>query len=361
MRTRLVAVVVSGTVLGTAFPVSAGEIAIGYSNCQTVASLSQTTITQIAQLRWYFAHASVGQNMRDGVGDLHALDAPHYPLVTKAEDNVPPAATTNSVIYEYNRGNPGWYAKITNFTDCVQNGWRFPLVNLAVNKFCYIDQTADAATYLNAMRALETNYPETVFAYMTMPLTTELNTNNYLRSVFNETVRAWVATNNCVLFDIADIESHDTNGVAQTYLYSGRTCERLFSGYTTDGGHLNDAGNVGRDLVAKGYYALAAALFQSDRDGDGLSDGQELIAGTAPTRPTSVFRVTGVATPTNGTVQLAWPSTSNRVYTIQRAADLTGTWSNLVAGIAATPPGNTYNDTNAFGSTKWFYRVLGRQ
>ena len=41
-------------------------------------------------------------------------------------------------------------------------------------------------------------------------------------------------------------------------MYNGRTCERLYSGYTTDGGHLSDAGNAGRDLVAKGFDALAA-------------------------------------------------------------------------------------------------------
>lgn len=363
MKTKRIriAAAVFGATWCTTVPADAGGIIIGYSNCQTVASLSQTAITQIAQLRWYFAHASVGSNMRDGLTDLHSLDATQYPLIAASDDGAPPANPSNGVVYDYARGNPGWLPKVTNFTIYVQNGWRFPRVNIAANKFCYIDQDADVTTYLNAMRAMETNCPETVFVYMTIPLTTAQDTNNYLRTVFNDTVRAWVATNGSVLFDIADIECHDTNGIAQTYLYGGRTCQRLFAGYSTDGGHLDDAAHLGRDLVAKGFYALGAALFQADRDGDGASDGNELTAGTRPTQAGSVFRVTDISIASTGTAQLTWSSASNRIYAVQHAGDLTGSWANLVTNVAATPPVNTCSDTNSLAAIRRFYRVLVRQ
>ena len=358
---KMTPAVVVSLALGSVWPAWADGIAVGYSNCVAVASLSQAEVAQIAQLRWFFAHASVGQNMRDGVSDLLALNATRYLLRVVSDDAAPPAVPSNGVVYAYNRGNPGWQAKTADFTAYVQNGWRFPRVNLAVNKFCYIDQAADASVYLNAMRSLETNDLKTVFVYMTMPLTTSQDSENYLRSLFNAAVRAWVATNNGVLFDIADMESRNTEGVSQTYVHSGRTCERLYSGYTTDGGHLNDAGNAGRDLVAKGFYALAAALFRADRDGDGASDGQELIAGTSPLVPSDSFRVSGIALATNGPMRLSWPSASNRVYAVRQAAGPSAAWSDLVTNISATPPGNTHSVTNTEAGGQRFYRLSVQQ
>ena len=40
------------------------------------------------------------------------------------------------------------------------------------------------------------------------------------------------------------------------------TCQRLCESYTTDGGHLNPAG---KQLAARGFYALAAAVLESNR------------------------------------------------------------------------------------------------
>ena len=162
---------------------------------------------------------------------------------------------------------------------------------------------------------------------------------------------------NRVLYDVADIESHDTNGVAYTY---STTNQLMYSGFAVSVGdwHLN---GVARPWVARGFYALAAALLAADRDGDGQSDGEELLAGTCPTSSASCFRFNAPSN-TDNRFFVSWPSASNRVYVLQRSDSLTGTpaCTNLATNAAATPPMNTWTDAPA-GTGPWFYKVSARQ
>jgi hypothetical protein len=335
------------------------SVQIGYTNCLAVTNYSQSLMTEIGQLKWYFAHASVGGNMMDGVADIHGMNTNFYQFHGVSEDDNPPATTQTGVIYDYARGNPGWQAKVDSFQTYVSNGWRFPKINLAMNKFCWIDQTADLAYYLRSMTNLEAAFPQTAFIYATLPLDTSEGSDNYLRNVFNDDLRGWCRTNNRVLFDIADIEAHDTNGNSCTFSYSGRMCQKLFAGYTDDGGHLNP---LGRPLVARGYYAVAAALLVADRDNDGMSDGRELVAGTCPTDAQSVFKLLSAKRTAAGGCALQWTSASNRYYTLQRGTNLLNPagFTNLLVDVAATPPVNTCTDLPPAAGTL-FYRVRVHQ
>jgi hypothetical protein len=231
------------------------SIRIGYAECAS--NNPASTTEKAAALKWYFAHASVGANMVDGLTDLGKKDSKAYPYATVFTEKAPPAETKPGTVYEHNRGNPGWQTKFDQFAECVSNGWHSPKVDIAMNKLCYIDQTASAKYYIRSMTNLEAAFPETTFVYMTMPLTTETDSDNYLRNGFNDNVRQWTKQNGRVLFDLADMEAHDSNGSAVTFSKRNRTCQRLCGAYTMDGGHLNEAG---RQLVARGFYALASAL-----------------------------------------------------------------------------------------------------
>ena len=357
-KTRLAALLIAaGLAAGS---LARGEaLLIGYTNCLTVTNYSQPLMNDIAQLKWYFSHASVGGNMMDGLAALRAANTNLYRIRTLADDGVPPPAAETGVVYEYMRGNPGWQVKCDTFGTYVNNGWRFPRVNVAVNKLCYIDQDANLSYYLTSMTNLEAAYPQTLFVYMTIPLQTYLDNNNYLRNVFNDGLRAWCQTNNRVLFDVADIEAHDPSGALVSFSYNSRVCQRMYDGYSTDGGHLNGTGS---QLVARGFYALAAALLTVDRDGDGQSDAHELMAGTAPSDKQSVFQITAATRPAAGRLSLQWNSASNRLYSVQRSANLLDPagFTNLALDVPATPPLNTFTDTPpATGS--FFYRVQVRQ
>jgi len=238
------------------------SIRIGYAECTSATNFSKATIEKFGQLKWYFAHASVGANMMDGVSDLHATDKALFPFQGSSADKSPPASTQRGMIYEHNRGNPGWKAKFDGFESCVSNGWHYPVINIAINKLCYIDQHASFKYYLHSMTNLEAAFPETVLVYTTMPLMTNADADNFLRNAFNERLREWTRQNGRVLFDIADIEAYDADGKVCTFQYRNKTYQKLCENYTKDGGHLDEAG---RQLVAKGFYALAAALIEKER------------------------------------------------------------------------------------------------
>jgi len=176
-----------------------------------------------------------------------------------ALDSYSPRVRSSSIFVSF---PSGWKAKFDGFETWVSNGWHYPAIDVAMNKLCYIDQHASFKYYLHSMTNLEAAFPQTVIVYTTMPLMTDADGDNFLRNAFNERLREWTQQNGRVLFDIADIEAHDPNGKVCTFQYRNKTYQKLCDSYTKDGGHLNEAG---RQLVAKGFCALAAALTEKER------------------------------------------------------------------------------------------------
>lgn len=89
-----------------------------------------------------------------------------------------------------------------------------PDVNVIIWSWCGEVSTAteaDINTYLNLMTALENDFPDVMFVYMTGHLDgTGLTGNLNLR---NEQIRNYCKTNHKILYDFADIESYNPDGV----------------------------------------------------------------------------------------------------------------------------------------------------
>lgn len=242
---------------------SAEATIIGHDEVAQAAALSQATLDIVGQQRWLFTHASVGTNIIEGMNVLHAANPVRYQFgfTTAGDGNLiyaSPATTVAGRIYDGVRGNPGWEAKFAMFDDAVRNlGWRYPKIDAAMDKLCYIDDTASVSAYLASMTALETSYPTTTFVYTTMPLQTSQDQTNVSASDYNQAVRQHCLGGGRLLLDVADIESHDPAGNPITFTYLSQTYERLYSGYTVDGGHLNATGS-GR--VALAWYMAASMV-----------------------------------------------------------------------------------------------------
>lgn len=224
----------------------------------------------IGQGKWFFAHASVGENMQAGMERLNRDNPGRYGLSVYSSGPNPPASL-NGGLYSYGRGNPGAAAKISTFEAYLAGGWA-QKTHFAMNKFCYIDIEYDggqsatanqgradalANQYTSSMARLEAKYPNLRLIYATMPIESTGDNNNFVRMRFNQQVRNFAAAQGKYLLDIADIESHYANGQPSGKTVGGQSTQTMVPEYTNDGGHLTA---LGETRVALGWYALAAAL-----------------------------------------------------------------------------------------------------
>jgi hypothetical protein len=180
-----------------------------------------------------FSHASVGGNIWSGLEALASDSAYAFP---NWKDNA--------------RGNPGWEAKIADF-----EGWVAAHANeydVFQNKFCYIDQEADFATYRDSMNRLASTYPQKSIVWWTMPIMTN-DSDNAKRQAFNSQVRAYCNANDRPIFDIADIESHKNDGSA----VANSGVEAMDPDQSSDGGHLSE---LGASRTAQAQWVLMAKL-----------------------------------------------------------------------------------------------------
>lgn len=365
------------------------ELLIGHAAAGGATNPPPALAAKVGQLRWFFTHASVGGNLVTGLNVLHAEDPARFSLRIHGYDGddgdgayhgavgtagseggadyravAEPASASNGFVYECMRGNPDWRNKLVCFSNSVvQSGWRFPKVNVVMDKFCWIDPAADPAEYCAMMADLEGRFPQTLFVYLTMPLTTETaGSENDRRNDFNRYVRAYCRTAGKWLLDLADLEAWTEAGAEQTYVSGGTTNQRMATAYAVgpEWGdyHLNAAG---RRQAALGWYALGGALFATDRDGDGMSDGDELISGTAPADGRDRLQL--AFDPATGPAQqvVRWAGASNRWYALQESPTLAegAAWSNRVVNLPATDAVNVH--TLAMPGARSFLRLTVAQ
>lgn len=227
---------------------SHGYVVVDHTNFSAINSAPIQSVEKAGQLSIFFAHASVGANLLDGLRRLHQQDARRFPIRIADASGTPPAQTEAGVIYQFNRGNPGWSAKVQGFEGYIRNGWYGAKTPVVMNKFCFIDENANLNEYIQSMSRLEGEHPDTAFIYVTMPVTRGSDARATKRQAFNDGLRRWASTNGKALFDIADIEAWTSNG---------SQCSGLCPEYTNDNGHLVPNAQL---RAARGLYSLLMQL-----------------------------------------------------------------------------------------------------
>jgi lysophospholipase L1-like esterase len=228
----------------------------------------------LSQKKVFFAHMSVGYNILDGA-QRKQKEIPSFSFpAMEAKD---PSELKTGGCYHGNLGHNGDpIAKINSFRDKIL-ALKSPPPDLAFMKFCYVDIYAQTdvealfSQYQQMIRDLQKELPGTRFLHCTAPLTsdplspkekikemirpllgkmTEADSNRQ-RHRYNTLLRN--AFPKETIFDIAQIESVTPQG--HPCLSAGDT-PMLFTGYTTDGGHLNQ---TGQDRLGEQFLIFLAA------------------------------------------------------------------------------------------------------
>ena len=122
-------------------PAHSGNIVIDHTNWDWYNNQPQQVFDRVATQKIYFTHASVGGNIMQGFGALHNANPSKFPLAQTCTGEIPPSLTLRGTIYEYPRGNPDWLEKVSDFEVCINNGWHDTMVDMVMNKLCYMDNT----------------------------------------------------------------------------------------------------------------------------------------------------------------------------------------------------------------------------
>jgi len=244
-------------------------------NCVDLSVIPDRYLPKAAAMRMLMRHASVGDGINWGL-DCLAGSKPAQSVCS----GFPPGKYDRSNWRLENRGNPSWKAKVDDLV--AQTASRAGDFDVFTMKYCYIDALGDSHPdweyFRSRMEQLETDYPGKKFVWWTIPLTRDGQAGTDL---FNAQVRSYCAANGKILFDIADIECHEPNGVKLTNAQGNET---ISQNYTDEihAGHLNPEGRV-RVVSAMWYLMARLAGWQQPGTIQGAidlaSDGDTIIIG----------------------------------------------------------------------------------
>lgn len=242
--------------------VVAAVLLIGCDGQEEVAvSPLETNIdwAQLENTKVVFGHQSVGGNILDGVRQLAQRDSASIDIVEQR------SSPSNSGFSHFMVGqNEDPLSKITDFVETVDAG-AADGADVALMKFCYVDFNAEtnvqeiAQSYISNLDALADRHPDTVFVAVTTPLravqtgpkawikkmlgrTPAQYMENSVRADFNQMIREHYSLKGR-LFDLARVEAEAT-GRRTTVNVDGREIETLAHDLTSDGGHLNEEGQI---------------------------------------------------------------------------------------------------------------------
>ncbi len=176
--------------------------------CRDIDVIPQAAIEQAkSTLHIAYGHTSHGSQLVDGMtglvdfkGDLYSWNNGGAGGALDLRDKPSPM--------EGDLGSSSWAANTRSYLNS------HPDVNVIIWSWCGQVSSAsedDIIAYLSLMTTLESDFPGVKFVYMTGHLDGYgLTGNLHLR---NEQIRAYCRTQNKILYDFADIESYDPDGV----------------------------------------------------------------------------------------------------------------------------------------------------
>lgn len=264
----------------------AGTSAIiaGHLEVERFDSIPDSVLPKAALLRLMFRHASVGTTIDNGLYCLQGT-------------RTSPAICKTFPQYKYDRrnwvfqlrGNSGWYGKIADFMS--ESRIQLDSHDVFSFKYCYLDgldelaepcgkpySQASVSKAWNALRdsmeSFERQHPDKIVVWCTIPLT---QPGMHCTDTLNRLIRDYVKTKGKVLFDIADIQCHDSNQNRLTNSNGWEMAYYAWCGEKPPGPscHPNWTGSV---MLAKAFWWMMARLSGWGDSVIQYSDNQSFIS-----------------------------------------------------------------------------------
>jgi len=197
-------------------PVTAVPIIINHT-CTDATKIPDPWLTKAKELTMHYAHTSHGNQLLQGARGWMAYDAKFNITTRKASTEGLPDVTGAFRIYDGTL--LGTYATPDLYWDGMEG---IASTNTIANTghynfsmFAFCDQVStyseeNISTYLNQMDTFEKDHPGMRFIYMTGHADSTGNSGNL--AARNEQIRAYVRSNNKILYDFEDIGSYDPSG-----------------------------------------------------------------------------------------------------------------------------------------------------
>lgn len=285
-------------------PVQGDAIVVDHTSIDDFDRIPDAYVQAAEVLDMIFVDRSVGMNISDGLTCLSYPSHDAAPNNCVRYEHVDPSFSVSPSVVSWNR--PGgydrsrwdyapwpdncseWYTKI----ECYMNLVRPQINNYDVLSFQYSYlEVGEGSTIADLpggffsnngshldvydLAAFEAQYPNKVFIYWTSSLSRGIGSS--VSQSFNDQMRNYAISNEKVLFDVADILSHDPNGNpcydnrdgvpysngnnSENHPDDGQNLLAICQHYTTetDGGHLGSV-SAGKIRVAKAFWVLMARI-----------------------------------------------------------------------------------------------------
>jgi len=240
--------------------------------------ITKKDAVSLLNLKIYFGHQSVGENIIDGVKDISSAVDYFKPSIVMTRY---PSDFSSPVFAHSGIGiNENPISKCDEFRKIMENGVG-DKVDIAFFKLCFVDINRETNIsklfkyYTDTISYLESKFPRVKFITVTVPLTSyslgiksrikrligysvQSDLDNVMRCDFNDMLMDKYAKAG-VIFDLAGIESTHLDGKRETFIFKGRRYHSLAPFFTSDGGHLNE---FGRKIAADQLLMLISQLAQ---------------------------------------------------------------------------------------------------
>jgi len=232
---------------------------------RTLDDISDKAIESLSRKTILFGHASVGQNIVQGMKEIAGTD-PRFGKIRIVEVDETTDMKEPGFYHAVNGRNGYPKTKCNAFLNLLLKDRLGDRLDAGLFKFCYVDIERDSNVreifeyYVTTVEEVKKEFPKLRIVHVTVPLYVHPtgvkgfiknilrpDMANVNRNRFNELLKSRYSGTDPI-YDLARVECETGPGEAARFTHDGNVYLSLADAYTDDGGHLNE---TGRFLAAK--------------------------------------------------------------------------------------------------------------